>query len=50
MLAIIIILIAFLVAMNAIQNSALKGGLSSSDAAAFGAIAFAALVFALASL
>ena len=50
MLAIIIILIAFLVAINTIQNSMLTGSLSSSDAAAFGAIVFAALFFVLASL
>ena len=50
MLAIIIILIAFLAAINTIQNMQMTGNLSSSDAVAFGAIVFAALFFFLGSL
>ena len=50
MLAIIIILIAFLTAINTIQNMQMTGNLSDSNAITFGAIVFAALFFVLASL
>ena len=50
MLAIIIILIAFLVAINTIQNMQMTGSLSESNAITFGAIVFAVLFFVLASL
>lgn len=50
MIAIIITLIAFLAAINTIQNMLMTGKLSASDATAFGTIVFAALFFFLGSL